>query len=76
MQAVGEDDGDIADPDTDTYWKQYPSERALQEYELRRTVLNERKGIVPYFEMYVTILAIVQVSSAAVERVFSQLTFI
>ena len=38
--------------------------------------MNERKEIVPYFEKAVTIVATVQVSSAAVERVFSQLTFI
>ena len=38
--------------------------------------MNERKDSVPTFQEAVRLVAISQVSSAAVERVFSQLTFI
>ena len=38
--------------------------------------MNERKDALPYFFTTIRILATVPVSSAATERVFSQLTFI
>ena len=38
--------------------------------------MNDRSGSVPFSEEVVMLVAVVQVSSAAVERVFSQLTFI
>ena len=38
--------------------------------------MNERKDSVPFFLKAAKLVAIVQVSSAAIERVFSQLTFI
>ena len=76
IQAMRDDHGDISDLKTDTEWKQYPGERAHEEYEWWRTVLNERKESVPYFDKSVTVVATVQVSSVAVERVFPQLTFI
>ena len=38
--------------------------------------MNEKKSSIPTFQEAVRIIATVQVSSAAVERVFSQLTFI
>ena len=38
--------------------------------------MNERSGSVPFYEEVVRLVAVVQVSSAAVERVLSQLTFI
>ena len=76
IQAMRDDHGDISDLKTDTEWKQYPGERAHEEYEWWRTVLNERKESVTYFDKAVTVVATVQVSSVAVERVFPQLTFI
>ena len=39
-------------------------------------LLNEKSGSLPKFEKAVKLLALVQVSSAFVERVFSQLAFI
>ena len=38
--------------------------------------MNERKTEVPKFQIAARLVATVQVSSASVERVFSQLTFI
>ena len=39
--------------------------------------MNEKRGTsIPFFIQAVKLVAVVQVSSAAVERVFSQLTFI
>jgi len=41
-----------------------------------RTVMNERSGVIPNFCKAVRLVVLSQASSAAVERVFSQLTFI
>jgi hypothetical protein len=41
-----------------------------------RTLLNERKGDITVFQEAVRLIATSQASSAAIERVFSQLTFI
>mmetsp|Transcript_21933 Transcript_21933/g.47630 ORF Transcript_21933/g.47630 Transcript_21933/m.47630 type:complete len:106 (+) Transcript_21933:28-345(+) len=41
-----------------------------------RMLMNERTDSVPFFVKAAKLVAIVQVSSAAIERVFSQLTFI
>ena len=38
--------------------------------------MNTRNGEIPIFQEAVRIIAVTQVSSASVERVFSQLTFI
>ena len=43
MQAVGQDDVSITDPDTDIYCKQDPGEMIHCEYEWWRTFLNKRK---------------------------------
>jgi hypothetical protein len=56
-------------------WKQDVGERARRIYDWWRVVMNEKRGV-PTFQEAVRAIATTQVSSAAVERVFSQLTFI
>ena len=51
-------------------------ERSRRVYDWWRMLLNEKQGDVPAFKKAVKLLACVQVSSAFVERVFSQLAFI
>ena len=57
-------------------WKQDVGERSRRIYEWWRVIMNERKHCIPNFQQAVRLVATVQASSAAVERVFSQLTFI
>jgi hypothetical protein len=56
-------------------WKHDVGERARRIYDWWRVVMNEKRGV-SKFQEAVRIIATTQVSSAAVERVFSQLTFI
>ena len=51
-------------------------ERSRRVYDWWQMLLNEKSGSLPKFEKAVKLLALVQVSSAFVERVFSQLAFI
>ena len=57
-------------------WKRDMGERSRRIYDWWRMLLNEKSGSLPKFEKAVKLLALVQVSSAFVERVFSQLAFI
>ena len=57
-------------------WKKDMGERSRRVYDWWQMLLNEKSGSLPKFEKAVKLLALVQVSSAFVERVFSQLTFI
>lgn len=56
-------------------WKQDVGERARRVYDWWRVIMNENRGVTTFQEA-VRLIATTQVSSAAVERVFSQLTFI
>jgi hypothetical protein len=60
-------------------WKRDVGERARRVYDWWRVIMNDNRGV-PTFQEAVTVRLIAttttQVSSAAVERVFSQLTFI
>ena len=77
VHSAGEDEDDIGqDSSGHTDWKQDIGERSRRIYDWWRTVMNERNGTIPCFEEAVRLVAVVQVSNAAVERVFSQLTFI
>ena len=51
-------------------------ERSRRVWEWWRVILNEKSGSLPAFEKAVRLLVVVQISSAFVERVFSQITFI
>ena len=68
-----------ADMDADNFryadWKQDVGERSRRLYDWWRVVMNEKRGL-QFFQKAVRLIVTVQVSSAAVERVFSQLTFI
>ena len=57
-------------------WKKDVGERARRVYEWWTTAMLERGDTVPCCFKAVRIIALAQTSSAAVERVFSQLTFI
>ena len=70
------EDADIGDDNFHfSDWKQDVGERSRRVYEWWRVVMNEKKGL-QFFQKAVRLIVTVQVSSAAVERVFSQLTFI
>lgn len=76
VQEAGEDD-----VGQDTYrklhWKDDIGERARRVYDWWRTAMTERKdSSIPRFYEAVKLIAVTQVSSAAAERVFSQLFFI
>lgn len=57
-------------------WKQDVGERSRRIFDWWRMLMNERKLDLPHFQEAVKLLATSQTSSAAVERVFSQLTYI
>ena len=56
-------------------WKQDVGERSRRIFDWWRMLMNERKLDLPHFQEAVKLLATSQTSSAAVERVFSQLTY-
>ena len=56
-------------------WKQDVGERSRRIYDWWRVVMNEKRGLA-FFQKAIRLIVTVQVSSAAVERVFSRLTFI
>jgi len=78
VHAVGQEemDGLGVDDFCKTNWKDDIGERGRRIYEWWRTVMNERSGVIPNFCKAVRLVVLSQASSAAVERVFSQLTFI
>ena len=77
MAAVGEDDSNVgSEADAGNDWKQDVGERSRRIYEWWKALMNARNGDIPAFQEAVRLVAITQVSSASVERVFSQLTFI
>ena len=71
---MAKDDTNVLINNTD--WKKDMGERSRRVYDWWRMLLNEKQGDVPAFKKAVKLLACVQVSSAFVERVFSQLAFI
>lgn len=77
VKGAGENDSGIGESFTSSDWKQDVGERSRRIYEWWRTVMNERRcdGIRCFVEA-VKLVAVCQVSSASVERVFGQLTFI
>ena len=75
VRTTGEDDSGIGE-DLNNDWKQDVGERSRRIYAWWMVVMNEKKDEIPYFQKAVRLVAVVQASSAAVERVFSQLTFI
>ena len=56
-------------------WRDDAGERGRRIYEWWRVAMNERRDVIPSFYKAIR-LALTQASSAAVERVFSQLTYI
>ena len=57
-------------------WKNDPGERSRRIYEWWKTIMNGHNSKLKYFSKAVCLIATVQTSSAASERVFSQLNFI
>ena len=78
VRAAGEDsnDGDEDDNFRNMDWKQDVGERSRRVYDWWRTVMLEKSDEIPHFQKAVMLAVLAQPSSAAVERVFSQLTFI
>ena len=74
VQAVAKEDTTLLIDNSD--WKKDMGERSRRVYDWWRMLLNEKLGGIPAFKKAVKLLACVQVSSAFVERVFSQLAFI
>ena len=74
VQAVAKDDTSVLLNNAD--WKKDMGERSRRVYDWWRMLLNEKSGSLPKFEKAVKLIALVQVSSAFVEHVFSQLAFI
>ena len=59
----------------DISWKSDAGERSRRIYEWWRVVMTEKRKNVPCFQKAVRLVVLTQPSSAASERVFSQLTF-
>ena len=57
-------------------WKNDPGERSRRIYEWWKSIMNGHNTRLKYFTLAVCLIATVQTSSAASERVFSQLNFI
>ena len=74
VKAVAKEDTTLLIDNSD--WKKDMGERSRRVCDWWRMLLNEKLGNVPAFKKAVKLLACVQVSSAFVERVFSQLAFI
>ena len=75
VEVAGDDGSDVDGQNNSNEWKQDVGERSRQVYGWWRMLVNERKDSVPCFLRAATLVAIVQVSSAAIERIYSQLTF-
>lgn len=78
LQAAGEEgaDGEGIDEFCRMNWKNDIGERGRRIYEWWKTAMEARADVIPSFYKAVRLIVLTQVSSAAVERVFSQLTFI
>ena len=77
VNAASEEVGEIVETDyRRTHWKIDVGERVRRVYEWWTTAMKERSDTVPCCFKAVKLIALSQTSSAAVERVFSQLTFI
>ena len=78
LEAAGEEgaDGEDIDEFCRMNWKDDIGERGRRIYEWWKTAMESRADVIPYFYKAVRLIVLTQVSSAAVERVFSQLTFI
>ena len=77
VNAASEEVGEIDETDyRRTHWKIDVGEGARRVYEWWTTAMKERSDTVPCCFKVVKLIALSQTYSAAVERVFSQLTFI
>ena len=68
VQAVAKEDTSVLLANAD--WKKDMGERSRRVYDWWQMLLNEKSGSLPKCEKAVKLLALVQVSSAFVERVF------
>ena len=74
VQAVAKEDTSVLLANAD--WKKDMGERSCRVYDWWRMLLNDKSGSLPKFRKVVKLIALVQLSSAFVERVVSQLAFI
>lgn len=78
LNAAGQDgaNGEDIDEFCRMNWKDDIGERGRRIYEWWKTAMEARANVIPRFYKAVRLIVLSQVSSAAVERIFSQLTFI
>ena len=76
LHSAGQDVTDDINEFCRMNWKDDIGERGRRIYEWWRAAMKDRANVIPCFYKAVRLIVLDQVSSAAVERVFSQLTFI
>ena len=66
-----------SEPSSEIYWKKDPGEKASKIWEWQSVRVHESKNAnLSFFEKVIRVVVLTQLSSCAVERVFSQLKLI